>query len=519
MPYIRFILFTLLLGGLLPANPLIAAERPNFVVIMVDDLGWSDLGCYGSEIQTPHLDRLAANGLKYTQFYNTAKCHSSRVCLLTGQYCHQADGLHQSGEGLSKAVTIGDIAGNAGYYTAMVGKWHLDGNPVQKGFQRYWGHLSGATNFFTGDDTFRLDDQPWNDFDEDFYTTDKNTDYAIEFLKQGMDTEKPFLLYLAYNAPHYPLHVREEDYRKYETRYQAGWDELRKERFAKQKQLGLIPADATLPKRPQAIPAWSSLSEQKQDWERRRMAAYAGMIDRVDQQIGRLIAFLKQNNALENTVITFCSDNGGCPFERTRGADKEPWDAESYWTYDHSWAWVCNTPWKYYKQNEHEGGISSPMIVHWPAGISQPRQVEEPTHLIDILPTIQELSGGHYPETHQGRTIRPVDGLSMASLWTKGQWQGHDSLFFHFSNNRALRQGNWKLVSATGGAWELYNLATDRMERQNLAEKHPGKLQQMIADYEALWEAKVKVKQQTGIPTTHKPAKAKKKKKPANKQS
>lgn len=490
---------------LLPCSVHAAEQRPNFVVIMADDLGYADLGCYGSEIETPNLDQLAYDGLRFTQFYNTAKCHSSRVCLLSGQWCHQADGPRKSGEGMSRAVTFADVLHDAGYFTAMTGKWHLKQNPVDRGFDRYFGHLSGATNFFTGDDTFRLDREPWDDFDEDFYTTDANTDWAIKFIEQGLSENKPFLTYIAYNAPHYPLHVREEEYRKYEHRYEAGWDIIHKERFDKQKQLGIVHKDANLPARPKAIPAWKSLNSEQKDWEARRMAAFAGMIDRVDQQIGRLVDFLKKKDAFENTVILFVADNGGCPFERTRGKQYEPWDARSYWTYDTSWAWVSNTPLKYYKQNEHEGGISSPAIVHWPAGLKAKGFCDQPAHLVDVLPTLMELGHGSYPEQQGGREIRALDGKSLVPLLNGNSWESDRELFFQFSSNRALRQGDWKLVNCTGGAWELYHIAEDRFEQNNVAEQHPDLVKKMVQRYEELWGVPVKVKDSPGIPTTHNP--------------
>ncbi len=291
-----------------------AADRPNIVLIMADDLGFSDLGCYGSEIETPNLDRLARGGLRFNQFYNTAKCHSSRICLLTGLYMFQA-----GNETMDKGVTIAEALRPAGYHTMMVGKWHLQGEPTDRGFDRYFGHLSGATNFFTGDDTFRLDGKTFEVPEQGFYTTDANTDYAIEFLDEAKQAEKPFFLYLAYNAPHYPLHVKEADYRKYEGRYNEGWDVVRQRRYEKQQSLGILPADVKLSPRPDDVRAWDSLSEDDKKWESERMAAYAGMVDCLDQNIGRLVDHLTKNNLIDNTIIMFCSDNGACPFERTRG--------------------------------------------------------------------------------------------------------------------------------------------------------------------------------------------------------
>ncbi|MEM1061025.1 MAG: arylsulfatase [Planctomycetota bacterium] len=484
------------------AAPLAAAERPNVLVVMVDDLGWADLGCYGSEIATPNLDALAADGLQFTRFYNTGKCHSSRVCLLSGQWCHKADKT-RSGSGMSRAVTFGDVLGEAGYHTSMSGKWHLRGEPTDRGFDRYFGHLSGATNFFVGDETFRLDGRPWAEFDKDFYTTVADTDYAIAFISEALDEGRPFLSYVAYNAPHYPLHVPEEDFRKYERVYEAGWDAVREARFAKQKRLGLVPVDAELPPRPDVVPAWETLASDERNWEARRMAAFAGMIDRLDREFGRLVDFLKSRDAWENTLLLFCSDNGGCPFERTKRADLEPWDPESYWTYDTAWATVSNTPLKYYKQNNHEGGVSSPLIAHWPAGLRRHGLYDEPAHLVDIMPTLMELGGAPYPDADEGRPIRGHDGVSFAAALRGEEWSRDAPIFFYFGSNAALIDGDRKVVSCRGGAWELYDLATDRSERNDLAGMRPDETASLVRRYEEIWGQPFKVDADPGVPTTH----------------
>ena len=325
---------------------------------MVDDLGFSDFGCYGSEIETPNIDALAERGLRFSRFYNTAKCHSSRVSLLTGLWCDQAGGAK-----LNRGVTLPEVLGKAGYNTAMVGKWHLDKQPTDRGFEKYFGHLSGATNFFTGDNSFRLNGEVWNDFDEDFYTTDAWIKYGKQFVGEMLEEEgdDPFFLYIAHNAPHYPLHVREDDFRKYENRYTGGWDEVRQSRYAKQLELGLIPKEWEMSPRPVNVPAWEELSEESRKWESERMAAFAGMVDRVDQVTGDLIDFLKEKGVYENTLIMLCSDNGACPFDRTKGKEKRPWDPESYWCYDTGWSHVGNTPFRLHKQNQHEGGLS---LIH-----------------------------------------------------------------------------------------------------------------------------------------------------------
>ncbi|MCA9246274.1 MAG: arylsulfatase [Planctomycetales bacterium] len=457
--------------------------RPNIVLIMADDLGFADLGCYGSEIETPHLDRLARQGLRFTQFYNTAKCHSSRVSLLTGLYCGQA-----GDESMRRGVTIAEALRPAGYFTAMSGKWHLQREPTDRGFERYFGHLSGATNFFTGDTTFRLNGQPWSNFGEHFYTTDAMTDFAIRFIDEARQTDRPFFTYLAYNAPHYPLQAPRAEVEKYLGRYDAGWDKLRVARHRRQLEMGLLPAKWALSPRPDHVPAWKDLSADEQQWESRRMAVFAAMVDRLDQNIGRLIAHLEKSGELENTLLLFCSDNGACPFERTRGRQYDPWDARAYWTYDTGWAHVGNTPFRLYKQNQHEGGISSPLIVHWPAGLkTKPGALtDQPGHLIDLMATCVELGQADYPRQFDGRAIDPLMGQSLAPIFRGQVRTPHEQLYFRFGTDRALREGDWKLVSAKGGRWELYNLADDRTELHDLAAEYPERVQQMKAAWHAL---------------------------------
>lgn len=470
---------TLLLCRVCPA-----ADRPNIIVIMADDLGFADLGCYGSEIDTPNLDALAADGLRFTQFYNTAKCHSSRVSLLTGLYCDQAGGA-----ALSRGATIGEVLSGAGYFTAMVGKWHLNKQPTDFGFDRYWGHLSGATNFFTGDNTFRLNGTPWtvpkSHNGRPFYTTNVITDFAIEFMDEAAKEDRPFLLYAAFNAPHYPLQAPEEAVRKYDGRYDRGWDTLRTERHSRQVKSGLLPEKWKLSPRPDHIPAWNSLSPEDRQWEADRMEVFAAMVDVLDQNVGRLVDHLKTKGILENTLILFCSDNGACPFERTRGRFLKPWNPKSYWTYDASWAHVGNTPFRLYKQNQHEGGISSPLIVHWPAGLrTSPGTItRQPGHLIDLMATLVDLSGATYPEQIGSRQVDPLQGRSLVPIFQGHQRDPHETLYFHFGTDRALRKGPWKLVSAKLGKWELFHLGDDRTELNDLSSHEPQRVASMAAEW------------------------------------
>lgn len=461
-------------------------DRPNIVLIMVDDMGFSDLGCYGSEIDTPHLNRLAEEGLRFTQFYNCAKCETTRATLLSGRY-HPEVGIRQ----MSNCVTIAEAMRLGGYGTLMTGKWHLTSTPVQRGFDRYFGHLSGACNFFTGDNTFRLDDEPFQVPKQGFYTTDANTDYAIRFLNER-DKQKPFFLYVAYNAPHYPLHAPQEEVEKYRGRYKIGWDELRRRRFAKMKELGILPPDARLSPRPDDVPAWESQSAAERDEQDLVMAAYAGMIDRVDQNIGRLVTALKEMGVYENTLLLFLSDNGACPFQRTRQATREkrlmPWDPASYWTYDKRWAHACNTPFREYKRNQHEGGISTPLIAHWPGRIKRPGSItRQPGHLVDVMATCLDVAGVRYPESVGDHEVGPARGKSLAPIFAGRQRAARDYLFFTFyGTHNALRAGDWKLVNKDRGPWELYNLASDRSELTNLAESEAERLQKLQRVFEAM---------------------------------
>ena len=471
-----------------------AQDRPNVVLIMADDLGFSDIGCYGSEIQTPNLDQLANSGLRFTQFYNTAKCHSSRVSLLTGLYCDQA-----GSESLSRGATIAEVLSEAGYFTAMSGKWHLSKQPTDFGFQRYWGHLSGAVNFFKGDDSFRYNGKKWEIpktlNGKPFYTTHAMTDFALEFLDEAAGKNDPFFLYVAYNAPHYPLHAPEEDVKKYDGTYDQGWDVLRQHRHQRQLESGLLPSKWKLSERPDHVPAWNTLEESEQTWEADRMEVFAAMVDVLDQNIGRLVQRLKETGEYENTLILFCSDNGACPFERTRGRYLKPWDPESYWTYDASWAHAGNTPFRLYKQNQHEGGISSPMIAHWPKGINKTKSqgtrhmtdgslvTDQSGHLIDFMATALELGQATYPKQINDRKIDPLVGKSLKPIFEGKVRDGHDTLYFHFGTDRALRQGPWKLVSAKLGKWELYNIEEDRTESNDLASQYPERVKKMEAEW------------------------------------
>ena len=457
------------------------SAQPNILLVMVDDMGFSDLGCYGSEIDTPNMDKLAAGGVRFTQFYNTAKCHSSRVSLLSGRWCRQA-----GDESLQRAVIIPELLAPAGYFTAMSGKWHLDKEPTDFGFQRYFGHLSGSTNYYLGDNTFRLNGEKWEVPEKGFYTTIANLDRAIEFITEARVAKKPWFQYVAFNAPHAPLQPLEADYKKYLGRYDVGWDSIRAARVAKQKQIGLLPTSLEESPRPEHVRAWDQLDDAHRSWEAKRMAAYAGMIDRVDQEMGRLIANIEKAGELDNTLILFVSDNGACPYDRGQPTPEvQPFDPNSHWSDSTGWAWARNSPFRYYKQNQFEGGISSPAILHWPAGLKQrPGSViDTPAHLVDVLPTLAEITGAKVPTTFPGREPSPLAGISLVPLIAGKDIAARPPIHLLFNSDRGLRDGEWKLVSFQSHPWELYHITTDRTELHDVAAQHPDIVQRMVQQW------------------------------------
>ncbi len=461
-----------------------ADERPNIVLIMCDDMGFSDLGCYGGEIETPNLNRLAEGGLRFTDFHNDAKCSQTRAALLTGLWNHQTNMLKRPNH-----ATLAEVLKSAGYSTMMSGKWHLKGVPPDRGFDRYFGFLDGCINFFTGKDwgsgenLMRLDRDEFKATDG-FYSTEAFTDYAVEFMEEA-PKDRPFFLYLAHNAPHFPLHALPEDIAKYKGRYDAGWDHFRETRFAKLKELGIIDSTWRLSERDPKVEPWSRITKEQSEFLLPMMEVYAAMVDRLDQNIGRLVAYLKQRGDFENTLILFLSDNGACPYQRLRSDVKVPGPKESDIAYDARWANMCNTPLRLYKQYAHEGGSLTPMIVHWPKGIKSRGELTKYTgHLVDVMPTLVELSGAKYPTQVDDHKIQPMEGKSLVAAFGGEQERGDLPIYWEFKGNHAIRDGKWKLVAERSKAWELYDLSKDRCETENLAATKPNIVARLHAKYD-----------------------------------
>lgn len=491
-----------------------AAEKPNFVLILCDDMGFSDLGCTGSEIATPNIDRLAADGQMWTQFYNNAKCTTTRASLITGLYPRRSKSLLRP-----NMATLPEALTRGGYVSHMAGKWHLGSKsphqPTDRGFSTFYGLLDGCCNFFDPsipDPDFKGGRVRWfgqnltgtteriTDFQSDYYTTDAFTDSAIAFVKQAAAGDSPFFLNLNYTAPHYPLHAPEDEIAKYRGRYSAGWDVLRAERFARQKTLGLFPGMAAPAPANRDTPDWNSLSQEEREYHAELMAVYAAMIDRMDQQIGRLIAALRETETLENTVVMFLSDNGGCA-EKPGGIklDRTPGVRQFYTACGPGWATAQNTPFRRYKQWVHEGGISTPFILRCPEsliadGVKRGRFVGEIGHIIDVQPTILELAGVTHPVEMGGREIIPLEGVSLAATIIGEASSSERTLFFEWSRSRAVREGDWKLVRDRGKPdWELYNVAEDRTEQHDLAKEQPSRVKRMEAAWLA-WAEKTELK-------------------------
>ncbi|HET9218602.1 MAG TPA: arylsulfatase [Terriglobia bacterium] len=511
--------------------------RPNILLVVADDLGYSDLGCFGGEIETRNLDTLASNGVRFTQFYSTARCCPSRASILTGQYPHRVGIGHMvtdlghpgyRGRLSENAATIAEVLKLSGYRSYMSGKWHLGtDDPTRHGFEQFYGTLISAATFWDQAGYLRRPQGSSTRSYETgvFYGTDALTDYALDFLENARTTPgQPWFLYLAYNAPHFPLHARREDIAKYRSRYQTGWDVLRGERLARMKRLGVVPGRTRLSPRSKFTnfgetqsgenPPWDSLPEDRRADLAMRMAIYAAMVDRMDQNIGRITAGLRDRGELENTLILFMSDNGACaewdPFGFDvrssannilhRGADLERMGSPgTYHSFGSGWANASNTPWRMYKHYSHEGGISTPLIVHWPAGIRRRNVIENtPAHLIDLMPTIVEASGAAYPQRLGERDILPMAGVSFLPA-LHGKRMPARALFFEHEGTRAVREGRYKLTALRGDSWKLYDMERDRTEMDDLSGKEP----KLVESLAKKWDAWASENQVTPLPTNY----------------
>ena len=478
------------------------SSSPNVILILVDDMGYSDLGAYGSEIATPNIDRLAFEGLRFTNAYNTSKCFPSRAAILTGLYSQQT-GYHKSfRQPLRNAITLGELFQSAGYTTLWSGKHHSIENPVNRGFDHYSGLLDGAANHFNpglkreGEGqpaqkgltktpiSFRnwvIEGEIFNPYtpkSKAFYSTDVFTDYALDWMEQ-IESEKPFFLYLSYTAPHDPLMAWPEDIEKYKGRYSEGYEVIRNQRFEKQKQLGILPDNTVLSRAEHSN--WENLSVAEKAKESRTMAVYAAMIDRLDQNIGRILKKLEQEGKLNNTLILFTSDNGGSSEVVDLPGGYGEIGTLTHWkSLGKNWANVSNTPYREYKNWSHEGGIKTPLIAYWPKQIKNKGLVtHQAVHFIDFLPTLQEVADADYPKKLNGNVIIPSPGKSFLSeIIGDASTERNDPIFWQWQHGKAVRDGNWKLV-AYKGEWELYNLKNDPVEEKNLVQEEPEKAEDL----------------------------------------
>ncbi|MBL9204683.1 MAG: arylsulfatase [Opitutaceae bacterium] len=529
-PLLHRLLLAAFIGGLTLTCPAFAAEkRPNIIMIVADDMGYSDIGCFGSEIATPNLDKLAARGVRFSQFYTTPKCFPSRASFLTGLYPHQV-GMGRSPGHLRGAPTVAQTLRSAGYATWMSGKWHGRDLPVQLGFEHSFGLVDGQVNHFNpgrqrpgepapsqdkGERRWAFDGQefrPWTPDDPKFYSTDAYTDRALQFIQDQKD-DRPFFLHLAYTAPHYPIQAWPEDIAKYRGKYLAGWDVIRTARYERQRAQGLLtPGMQQLPPRgsikyadvrklgpwlprfwddSQLIMPWNEVPDQDR-WDL-KMAVYAAMVDRLDQNIGRLVAKLESLGKLENTLIVFFSDNGasgGTHHYGTTTKDEPtsgPGPMDSFHTYDTPWAAVSNTPFRGYKDTCYEGGYATPFIACWPAGLkARPGSVRHDVgHIIDLAPTFFELAGATRPELWEGKPTPALEGRSLLSVFSNTGNLGERTLYWEYNEDASIRSGDWKLTRYGKDPWELYDLSKDRGEQNNLTGSRP----EIARELEARWTA------------------------------
>ena len=544
-----------LLFSLLFCTAAFGQSRPNVIIVMADDMGWSDIGCYGSEIETPNLDRLARNGLRFTQFYNTGRCCPTRASLLTGTYPHQAGIGHMMNDtGLpgykgdlgSDVQTIAEVLKPAKYSTYLSGKWHVTPKihpgssqhnwPRQRGFDRFYGTIHGAGSFFDPNSLTRQNTliSPYADPEyqpNEFFYTDAINDHATRFISEHKGSN-PFFLYIAHTAPHWPMHALPEDIEKYKGRYDEGWEVIRAARYQRQLEMGLI--DPKWKLSPRDAEPWSEAKNK--EWEIRLMEVYAAMVDRLDQGLGRVIEALEKRKMMDNTLILFIADNDGCaegmgrkegiqykdsdpevlkPMKATdlqmdmiprrtregvvmkQGTEVMPGGADTYHGYGRAWANVSNTPFREYKHWVHEGGIGTPLVAHWPKGIApqlRGKFEHQPAHLIDLMATCVDLGRAEYPKEANGQKIVPMQGISLKPAFSGKKLGRENPIFWEHEGNRAIRIGKWKLVAkGANGAWELYDLNADRSELNDLSEKYPERTREMAERWEA-WAIEAKAK-------------------------
>ncbi len=502
---IRILLCFALLGFAHQSRPVQGAQRPNILVILTDDMGYSDLGCFGGEIETPNLDSLAAGGLRFTDFYNTARCWPTRATLMSGIYSN----------GLSKGqVTIPEVLRSVDYQTGMVGKWHLGNNPtkdgpIQRGFGQFYGTMTGAGSFWDPYTLTRNTKFVKPDGD-DYYYTDKIGTEAVAQIEGFAKSDKPFFQYVAFTAAHWPLHAPEKSIQKYMKRYEMGWDELRKERYARMLKMGIIDEEHwPLSERETRVKDFATIDHK--EWRIRNMAIYAAMVDHMDQAVGKIVASLKATKQLENTLIVYMHDNGGCPehlggngwntannvIKWAKENDKkfvigDKFDVPNggpltYGSVGHNWANAQNTPLRRYKSNVHEGGACTPCIMHWPAGMKHRGDItRQRGHVVDLMATCIELGGAGYPESFKNTKVNPHESLSLVPVITGGEQPREHAYLFNHSGTHAVIRGDWKIVREGNRPWDLHNLAKNRTETINLADQKP----ELVKELAAAWEAR-----------------------------
>ncbi len=506
--------------------------RPNIILILADDLGWSDIGCYGSEISTPNIDRLAAGGMRFRQFYNNAVCGPTRASLLTGLHCqrigHRGDHWNQATD-FQKCASVGELLQTAGYQTLIVGKWQERQLPARHGFDHFFGPMcQGKISYFheVQLNPFYWDEQRWTPPQDGFYLTDTMTDFAVRFVEAAtgaakQQPHKPFFLYLAYIAPHWPLHAREADIAPHRGKYyELGWDACRQQRFDRQCESGLIAKDLKISPRPEGIRNWKD--DELHEWQAERMAVYAAQVALIDRGVGRVLDAVRDAGELDNTLVMFLSDNGpapdgghiptksmlgftaGKPTNNWRldgvamrpgsGPDNMPGPADTFAAYGSAWANVSATPWRGTKMTAYEGGVRTPLVAHWPEVIRQGNQfTDQPGHVVDIMATCLDLAGAKYPEQLGERRPLPLDGRSLLPILRGGSRSKPFEVYWHAPQNDAFRSGPWKIVSAAHGQpWELYNLDMDATETHNLAAQLPDRTQQMAAQWQG-WAKEMKL--------------------------